>query len=71
VPKGEAALLSNPFPTLEDKGNVSNTPISCTISELRAHHQHTEKGIFPFVPEYQVCFQTWPLAWQGVREEAI
>lgn len=47
VPKRAAAVLSNLFPPLENKGNVSNTPISCTIRELRAHHQHTENGAFP------------------------
>jgi len=65
-PGREAALLSNPFPSLEDKGNVSNTPISCTIRELRAHHRHAENGLFQFVPsplqEYQVCFKNLALA---------
>lgn len=47
VLKRAAAVLSSIFPSLENKGNVSNTPISCTIRELRAHHQHTEKGAVP------------------------
>lgn len=46
VPESRA-VLSSIVPSLENKGNVSNTPISCTIRELRAHGQHTEKGAFP------------------------
>lgn len=75
VLKREAAVLCNSAPSLEDKSNVSNTPISCTIRELRAHHQHTEERLFQFVSslfqEYQVCFKTWPPAWYGDGKDVI
>lgn len=73
VPGQEAAVFPHPFPALEDKGNVSNTPISCTIRELRAHRQRTDQGLCQraasLLQDPQVCSKTWPLVRQGDREE--